>query len=106
MLPAGRCSLRHTMRFGINTFLFTSPFTTQSVKLFPKFKNWGFDTVEIPIEAPAHINPHKVKAALDKSGLVCGSACACMGPDRDLRGSGRQQQTALKYMMAVLDQMV
>jgi D-psicose/D-tagatose/L-ribulose 3-epimerase len=94
------------MRFGINTFLFTSPFTTQSVKLFPKFKKWGFDTVEIPIEAPAHIDPRKVKVGLDKSGLVCGTVCACMGPDRDLRGNTRQQQTALKYMMAILDQMV
>jgi D-psicose/D-tagatose/L-ribulose 3-epimerase len=94
------------MRIGINTFLFTSPFTTQSVKLFPKFKHWGFDTVEIPIESPAHIDPHKVKRGLDKAGLVCGSACACMGPDRDLRGSTRQQKTALKYMTAVIDQMV
>ncbi|HTA29956.1 MAG TPA: sugar phosphate isomerase/epimerase [Candidatus Cybelea sp.] len=94
------------MRIGINTFLFTSPFTTRSTKLFPMFKDWGFDTVEIPIEAPAHIDPHKVKIELDKTGLVCGSACACMGPDRDLRGTTRQQQTALKYMTAVIDQMV
>ena len=94
------------MRIGINTFLFTSPFTTRSTKLFPKFKDWGFDTVEIPIESPAHIDPHKVKRELDKSGLVCGTACACMGPDRDLRGNTRQQQTALKYMTAVIDQMV
>jgi D-psicose/D-tagatose/L-ribulose 3-epimerase len=94
------------MRLGINTFLFTSPFTTQSVKLFPTFKKWGFDTVEIPIEAPAHIVPSKVKDALDKHGLVCGSACACMGPDRDLRGNASQQKTGLKYMMTVLDQMV
>jgi len=94
------------MRIGINTFLFTSPFTTKSTKLFPKFKEWGFDTVEIPIEAPAHIDPHKVKRELDKTGLVCGTACACMGPDRDLRGNSRQQQTAMKYMTAVIDQMV
>jgi D-psicose/D-tagatose/L-ribulose 3-epimerase len=94
------------MRFGINTFLFTSPFITQSVKLFPKFKNWGFDTVEIAIESPEHIDPPKVKVGLDKSGLTCGSICACMGPDRDLRGTTRQQQTSLKYMMAVIDQMV
>jgi hypothetical protein len=40
------------MRIGINSFLFVSPFTTESVKLFPKFKKWGFDTVEIPIEDP------------------------------------------------------
>ncbi len=94
------------MRFGINTFLFTSPFTTQSVKLFPKFKAWGFDTVEIPIESPEHIDPVKVKRALDKAGIACGTVCACMGPDRDLRGTTRQQQTGLKYMMAAIDQMV
>ena len=38
------------MRFGINTFLFTSPFTNESTKLFKTFKKWGFETVEIPIE--------------------------------------------------------
>ena len=36
------------MRIGINTFLFTSPFTNESTKLFKQFKRWGFDTVEIP----------------------------------------------------------
>jgi len=94
------------MRLGINTFLFTSPFVTQSAKLFSKFKDWGFDTVEIAIEAPEHIDPRKVKGALDKAGLACGSVCACLGPDRDLRGTTRQQQTSLKYMKAVIDQMV
>jgi len=36
----------------------------------------------------------------------CGSLCACLGPDRDLRGNPRQQKAALTYMMAVIDQMV
>jgi D-psicose/D-tagatose/L-ribulose 3-epimerase len=94
------------MRLGINTFLFTSPFTTRSTRLFGQFKKWGFDTVEIPVEDPSHIDPKRVKAGLDQAGLVCGTACACMGPDRDLRGTTRQQQTGLKYMKAVLDQMV
>ncbi len=94
------------MRLGLNTFLFASPFTTASTKLFPRFKAWGFQTVEIPIEDPAHIDPARVKRALDASGLVCGSVCACMGPDRDLRGTPEQQQTGLKYMMTLLDQMV
>jgi D-psicose/D-tagatose/L-ribulose 3-epimerase len=93
------------MRLGINTFLFTSPFTTKSTKLFPQFKKWGFATVEIPIEDPSHIDPEKVKGALDKNGLVCGSVCACMGPDRDFRGTAQQQRTAMKYMKQVLDQM-
>ena len=94
------------MRFGINSFLFTSPFTTQSTRLFPKFKKWGFETVEIPIEAPEHIDSTKVKAALDKNGLVCGSVCACMGPGRDFRGSPKDQREAMKYCKALIDHMV
>jgi len=94
------------MRIGINTFLFTSPFTNEGTKLFKTFKKWGFDTVEIPIEDPSHIDPAYVKSELDKNGLVCGSACACMGPDRDLRGTPEQQQTGLNYMKTLIDQMV
>ena len=94
------------MRFGINTFLFTSPFTNKSTNLFPKFKRWGFDSIEIPIEDPSHIDPAHVKRELDKYGLVCGSVCACMGPDRDLRGTPEQQKTGLAYMMKLIDQMV
>ncbi len=94
------------MRFGINTFLFTSPFTNESTKLFPKFRKWGFDTVEIPIEDPSHIDPLHVKAQLKKNRLACGSVCACMGPDRDLRGTPKQQKTGLDYMKKLIDQMV
>lgn len=92
------------MRLGINTFLFTSPFTTESTKLFPKFKKWGFETVEIPIEDPSHIDPAKVKAAADKNGLKIGSACACMGPGRDFRGTAAEQKTAMVYCKAIIDQ--
>src|SRR5580698_2833883 len=94
------------MRFGINTFLFTSPFTTQSTRLFAQFKKWGFDTVEIPIENTSDIDPAKVKKELDKHGLVCGTVCACVGPDRDLRGTPQQQKDALDYMKRTIDQLV
>jgi D-psicose/D-tagatose/L-ribulose 3-epimerase len=94
------------MRFGINTFLFTSPFTTESVKLFPMFKKWGFQTIEIPVEAPEHIDPAKVRAAADKHGLKIGSVCACMGPGRDLRGSAQDQKTASDYVRTLIDQAV
>ncbi len=92
------------MRIGINTFLFTSPFTTKSVSLFPKFRRWGFDTVEIPIEDPSHIDPAKVRAAAEKNGLAIGSVCSCMGPGRDLRGTPEEQKTGLDYNMALVDQ--
>ena len=93
------------MKFGINTFLFTSPFTNESVDLFPKFKAWGFDSVEIAIEDPSHIDPHVIRKALDESGLKCGSICAAMGPGRDLRGTAEDQQTAITYIKSILDLM-
>ncbi len=92
------------MRFGLNSFLYTSPFTNESVQLFPKFKKWGFETVEIPIEDPSHIDPAKVKAAADKAGLAIGSVCACMGPGRDLRGSAAEQKVGCDYIKAIIDQ--
>ena len=92
------------MRIGINTFLFTSPFTTQSIKLFPTFKKWGFETVEIPVEDPSHIDPAVVKAAAQKHGLAIGSLCACMGPGRDFRGTPDEQETAMTYCKALIDQ--
>src|SRR5690349_19076610 len=92
------------MRLGINTFLFTSPFTNDSTKLFPKFKKWGFETVEIPIEDPSHIDPAHVARELKKAGLVCGTVCACMGPDRDLRGTPENQETGKTYIKAIIDQ--
>ena len=94
------------MRFGINTFLLTSPFTTQSTRLFKQIKSWGFETVELPIEDPKHIDPARVKRDLDKAGLVCGSICACMGPDRDLRGTAKQQKIGLDYLKRLIDHMV
>ncbi len=94
------------MRFGINTFLLTSPFTNRSTNLFKQIRDWGFQSVELPIEDPKHIDPQRVKRDLDKAGLVCGSVCACMGPDRDLRGTPRQQQIGMKYLKQLIDEMV
>ncbi|MEJ7740503.1 MAG: sugar phosphate isomerase/epimerase [Chitinophagaceae bacterium] len=92
--------------FGINTFLFTSPFTNESVNLFPKFKEWGFDAVEIAVEDPSHIDPAFIKDELIKNGLTCNTVCAAMSPDHDLRGNEQQQQTALGYLKGLLDVLV
>jgi D-psicose/D-tagatose/L-ribulose 3-epimerase len=92
------------MRFGINSFLFVSPFLTASTKLFSQFKKWGFETVEIPVEDPSHIDPAAVKAAADKAGIAVGSLCACMGPGRDFRGTTAEQKTAMDYVKTLIDQ--
>ena len=92
------------MRIGINTFLYTSPFTTQSIRLFAKFAGWGFDTVELAIEDPAHIDPLKVRVAAEKANLAIGSICAAMGPGRDFRGTPAEQKTAMTYLRGLIDQ--
>jgi len=95
------------MRFGLNTFLYASPFTTeQAPQIFAKLKKWGFDTAELPIEALEHTDPVKVKAAADKAGIKIGSVCACMGPGRDFRGSAADQKTASAYVRGLIDQAV
>lgn len=71
------------MKLGVSTWLWTSPFTTDTVALFPKIKQMGFDFVEIPIEDPALIDGKVVRRALDHHGLAC-VGCGAFGPTRDL----------------------
>ncbi|MFM9093133.1 MAG: sugar phosphate isomerase/epimerase family protein, partial [Verrucomicrobiota bacterium] len=74
--------------------------------MFRQFRRWGFDTVEIPIEDPSHLDPANVRAAADKAGIAIGSVCACMGPGRDFRGTPEEQATAMTYCKALIDQAV
>ena len=71
------------VKFGVSTWLWTSPFTTDTVSLFPKIKSMGYDTVEIPVEYPEMIDGKKVKAALQSNGLQA-VVCGAFGPTRDL----------------------
>ena len=95
------------MRFGLNTFLYTSPFTTaQAPDLFRRFARWGFGTVEIAVEDPSHIDPANVRVAAAKAGIAIGAVCAAMGPGRDFRGTATEQRTAQRYLRALVDQAV
>jgi D-psicose/D-tagatose/L-ribulose 3-epimerase len=94
------------MKFSINTVLFVSPFTNKDTKLFKKFKQWGFDAVELLVEDPAHIDPAFVKRELDRNGLACGSLAAAINPERDLRGSASSQRNGIKYLCELIDQAV
>jgi D-psicose/D-tagatose/L-ribulose 3-epimerase len=93
------------MTYGLNSFLFESPFTNNSFHLIKKVKDWGFDTIEIAIEDPTHVDPLLLKKALDDNRLTCGSVCAAVGPGRDFRGSKQEQQTSMDYMKGLLDMM-
>ncbi len=69
--------------FGVSTWLWTSPFSTETTTLFPKIKEMGYDFVEIPVEDPALINSEQVKNALKENGLKA-TVCGAFGPSRDL----------------------
>lgn len=89
--------------FGVTTWLWTSPFSTETTDLFPKIKNMGYDAVEIPVEDPSLIDAKKVKKALAENGLepiICGA----FGTTRDLTHDDPSfHQTSFDYIEASLE---
>ncbi len=72
------------VKFGVSTWLWTSPFTTASIpELFPKIAELGFDVVEIAVEDPMLIDANAVKQGLKDYGLQA-VVCGAFGPSRDL----------------------
>ena len=96
------------MRFGLNTFLYASPFTNESVSMFKKLKKWGFDTVEIAIEDPGF--DHRVPRNLERivlSGAEQGGRdgkrrLALQSLDRGARGNAAVERQ-LDHVIGRLD---
>lgn len=75
--------MTHNIKYGVSTWLWESPFNTQSIALFSKIKGMGYDLVEIPVEDPELINGQIVKKALEDNGLEA-VVCGAFGPTKDL----------------------
>lgn len=72
------------MKFGVNTWVWTAPLTTEGVaELAPLVAEMGFDVIEVPLEDLSLIDFTKAAAIIRDHGLGV-SACVAMGPDRDL----------------------
>lgn len=71
------------IEFGVSTWLWQSPFTTESTSLFPKIRDMGYDVVEIPVEDPKLIDGPSLKEALREHGLRP-TVCGVFGPTKDL----------------------
>lgn len=72
------------MKFGVNAWVWTSPLTTAEMeKLAPQVAQMGFDILEIPLEGLDDLDPQRGAELLKANGLSA-TACAAMGPDRDL----------------------
>lgn len=75
------------MKFGVNTFVWVSPCTTQAIKdLAPRVRSIGFDVLELAIENPDLIDVPLVKSILEKNQLEA-MICGAFGPDRNLASS-------------------
>jgi D-psicose/D-tagatose/L-ribulose 3-epimerase len=75
------------MRFGVNTWVWTSPITDADLKeLAPHVVKLGFDWIEVPIEGLNDLNWKEAGAVIRDNGL--GVSCTgALGPDRDLISS-------------------
>ena len=86
------------MKFGVNTFLFTSPFTDESTDILKLIREIGFDGVEISLENIGDFDCGETLKALKDNGLACCSVCGFFAKDRDLRGSQSQQNTSKQQL--------
>lgn len=91
-------------KLGVSTWLWTSPFRTESAAdLFSKIKKQGFDVVEIAVEDPLLINTKKIRDELLKNELDV-IICGAFGNNRDLTSDDEQlRQNGLKYIEECLD---
>ncbi|MCO5185459.1 MAG: sugar phosphate isomerase/epimerase [Anaerolineae bacterium] len=72
------------MRFGANTFIWESPFSTKDhLCLFEKLQQMGFDLIELAIEDPTLIDLPTLKRAARETGLGI-ITCGAFGPERNL----------------------
>nr|PZN87486.1 MAG: sugar phosphate isomerase/epimerase [Acidobacteriota bacterium] len=71
------------MRFGVNTFIWTSEFTRANLDLLPRIREAGFDGVELPVAQPAAFPAADVRRALEASGLEC-TVCSVILEDYSL----------------------
>lgn len=72
------------MIFGINTWVWFSPTTTERfAEVVPKVRKMGFDAVEFGIEDTGALDYREARAVLEAHGCAV-SVAAAMGPDRDL----------------------
>ena len=92
------------MKFGINTLLYAATFTDENTKIFKKFKEIGFDGVEIALEKKGDLDYKMTLNELKENGLKCSSICGLFGPDRDIRGPNREYITGgMSYIKDCID---
>lgn len=92
------------MKFGVNAWVWTSPVTTEELAaLAPKVAGMGFDILEVPLEGLDDLDHARGAAILAEHGLSA-TACAAMGPDRDLiHPDAAIRESGVAYLRGAID---
>lgn len=86
------------MRFGVNTWVWVSPFSDEHVNLVAKISEMGFDSMEIAAEDWSIIHTGKIRQALEQHNLEV-TVCGAFGPHRDLIHDDEEiRQNAATYI--------
>jgi D-psicose/D-tagatose/L-ribulose 3-epimerase len=96
--------MKATRAFGVSTWLWTSPLTDQRLaELAPRIREWGFDTIELPVENVSDWDPQRAAKLLDTLGLSA-TVVLAMAPGRELVAADRTTiDTTRDYMRRVVD---
>lgn len=92
------------MRFGVNTFVWESPFTTEvAPALAAKANQLGFDVLEIACEQPELIDVPRVRDIVSEHGLQV-IVCGAFGPGRDVSSDSEAVRANAKdYIRWLID---
>ena len=91
------------MKFGASTFIWVSPFNEDTLYLFEKVREMGFDTLEICVESPETIHVDQIIKASAQTGVQV-IICGAFGPERDISSTSpiiRKQ--GLDYLKTCID---
>ena len=92
------------MKFGVNSFVWVSPCTTEAVKeLAPKVKSMGFDILEIACENPDLLDIQTIKNVIEENRLSA-IICGVFGPDRNICSfNPKICKNAREYILWLID---
>src|SRR5690606_604667 len=89
---------------GVNTWVWASPLDDEALaRLAPRIREWGFDTIELPVEDLGDWDPGRAADLLGALGLDA-TVVLVMGPGRELvAADGRTVAATREYLRGVVD---
>lgn len=86
------------MKIGVNTWVWVSPFSTESFDLVQRVAEMGFDIFEIALDDPDLIDAPKLRSLLRDNGLSA-TVCGAFGPTRDISSDDAEiRRNGVEYL--------